>query len=105
MDQDQTLAARQGETRGSRIFSFKKGQKGDALIIAVRCQGKGELKVSVKTVHAAFPLACVDGEVSTTYNMVNMSGADKEGTVAVTAPSAVRWSMTIGRGEPPKEER
>ncbi|MFE5025562.1 hypothetical protein ACFRAO_20070 [Streptomyces sp. NPDC056656] len=59
----------------------------------------------MKTVHAAFPLACVDGEVSTIYNMVNMSGTDKEGTVAVTAPSAVHWSMTIGRGEPPKEER
>ncbi|WP_326779272.1 hypothetical protein [Streptomyces sp. NBC_01445] len=59
----------------------------------------------MKTVHAAFPLACVDGEASTAYNMVNMSGTDKEGTVAVVAPSTVHWSMTIGRGEPPKEER
>ncbi|QQM41146.1 hypothetical protein [Streptomyces liliifuscus] len=108
MDDSETVAGRQGETRGGGTFEFGEGEKGDALIIAVRCQGKGEIKVSVKPVNVGFPLECVDGEAgtttSTTYNQVGVAGVEKKGTVSVLAPSSVRWSMTIGRGKPAEAE-
>ncbi len=104
LDTTETLAGRQGETRGGSTFEFSEGEKGDVLIAAVRCQGKGEIKVSLKSVNVDFPLKCVDGEVSTTHNEVGVAGAENKGTVSVQAPSAVRWSMTIGRGEPPKAQ-
>ncbi|WP_406110239.1 hypothetical protein OG698_45855 [Streptomyces sp. NBC_01003] len=49
-----------------------------------------------------FPMKCVDGEVTTIYNQVGVAEVEKEGTVSVQALSTVRWSMTIGRGEPPE---
>ncbi|MCZ4511461.1 hypothetical protein O3Q52_25385 [Streptomyces sp. ActVer] len=112
LDDSETVVARQGETRGAGTFGFGEGEKGDALIIAVRCQGEGEIEVSVKPVNVGFPLECVDGEASTatstststTYNQIGVAGAEKKGTVSVLAPSSVRWSMTIGRGEPQRGE-
>ncbi|MFC8194417.1 hypothetical protein ACFUTV_03395 [Streptomyces sp. NPDC057298] len=97
LDDTETLAGRQGETRGGGTFEFLEGRKGDALIVAVRCQGKGEIKVSVRPVKVGFPLECADGEASTIYNEVRVAGAEKKGTVSVHGPSSVRWSMTIGR--------
>jgi hypothetical protein len=108
LDDSETVAGRQGETRGGGTFEFGEGDKGDALIVAVRCQGKGKIEVSVKPVNVGFPLECVDGEASTTtntatsttYNEIDVAGVEKKGTVSVLAPSSVRWSMTIGRGRP-----
>ncbi|MCR3725833.1 hypothetical protein FHS35_002681 [Streptomyces umbrinus] len=107
LDDSETVVARQRETRGGGTFEFGEGEKGDALIIAVRCQGKGEIEVSVKPVNVGFPLECVDSEAGTstsTYNQVSVAGVEKKGTVSVQAPSSVRWSMTIGRGEPEQAE-
>lgn len=107
LDDSETVVARHGETRGGGTFEFGEGEKGDALIIAVRCQGKGEIEVSVKPVNVGFTLECVDSEASTstsTYNQVSVAGVEKKGTVSVQAPSSVRWSMTIGRGEPEQAE-
>ncbi|MEU9785486.1 hypothetical protein AB0H92_31760 [Streptomyces phaeochromogenes] len=102
LDDSETVVARRGETRGGGTFEFGEGEKGEALIIAVRCQGKGEIEVSVKPVNVGFPLECVDGRAgtatSTAYNQVDVAGVEKKGTVSVLAPSSVRWSMTIGRG-------
>jgi len=102
LDDSETVVVRQGETRGGGTFEFGEGEKGDALIIAVRCQGKGEIEVSVKPVNVGFPLECVEGGATTTtstaYNQVDVAGVEKKGTVSVLAPSSVRWSMTIGRG-------
>ncbi|MBV1939166.1 hypothetical protein KUF83_21770 [Streptomyces sp. BV286] len=97
LDDTETLAGRQGETRGAGTFEFVEGRKGDALIVAVRCQGKGEIKLSVRPVKVDFALKCADGKASTTYNEVRVAGAEKKGTVSVHGPSSVRWSMTIGR--------
>jgi hypothetical protein len=105
LDGSERMAGRQPETRGSAGFSYAKGSAGDALIVAVRCQGAGTMKVEVKTVNVSFPLECLAGETTTTYHQVGVPGAEKPGTVSVTAPSGVRWSMTIGRGEPPAEGR
>lgn len=104
LDGAETLAGRQGETRGSRTLSYDQGRKGDALIVAVRCEGEGEMKVSLKPVRVSFDLECVEGEASTTYNQLSVAGVEKAGAVSVTAPSSVRWSLTIGRGEPPQQE-
>ncbi|WP_235457848.1 hypothetical protein [Streptomyces olivochromogenes] len=101
---DETLVGRQKVTRGNASVAFGQGRKGDALIIAVRCQGAGKIKVAVRSVHVSFPLNCLAGEVSTTYNQVAIGGADRSGVVSVEAPSAVRWSLTIGRGAPAQEE-
>ncbi|MET9563911.1 hypothetical protein [Streptomyces tauricus] len=104
LDDTETVAGRQGVTRGGGSFEFSAGEKGDALIVAVRCQGKGKIKVSVHPVNVGFPLNCVDGEASTTYNEVDVAGVEKKGTVSVLGPSSVRWSMTVGRGEPTEGE-
>ncbi|MFF8970333.1 hypothetical protein [Streptomyces sp. NPDC014995] len=55
-------------------------------------------------VHVSFPLECLTGEISTTYNQIAVTGVDRSGNVSVHAPSSVRWSMTIGRGVPAAEE-
>lgn len=47
LDSDETLAGRQKTTTGNASVTFSKGKKGDALIVAVRCQGKGTIKVTV----------------------------------------------------------
>ncbi|MFF7358335.1 hypothetical protein ACFZA1_37770 [Streptomyces filipinensis] len=104
LDPDETLAGRRTVTSGNATLAFTKGRKGDALIIAVRCQGQGTVKVAVRSVHVSFPLECLAGKVSTTYNQVAVGGADHSGVVSVEAPTGVRWSMTIGRGVPAEEE-
>lgn len=99
LDKTETLVARQSGTHGNRQIEFGGGKKGDALIVAVRCRGKGKINVTVNPAEVTFSLECLDGEVSTTYNQVGVTGVDGKGTVSVEAPSTVRWSLTIGRGE------
>ncbi|MGW5048843.1 hypothetical protein [Streptomyces griseoluteus] len=100
----ETLAGRQKATTGNAEVGFARGRKGDALVVAVRCQGAGTVKVAVRPVHVSFPLKCLAGKVSTVYNQMALSGVDRDGTVSVEAPSAVRWSLTVGRGAPAEEE-
>ncbi|WP_261386259.1 hypothetical protein [Streptomyces sp. BK340] len=104
LDADETLAGRQKATTGNASIAFAKGRKGDALIVAVRCQGAGRIKVAVRPVHASFRLECLAGKASTTYNQLDLGGAAHSGVASVEAPSSVRWSMTIGRGAPVQEE-
>ncbi|MEV6406506.1 hypothetical protein AB0M58_26690 [Streptomyces bobili] len=104
LDDGETLAARHGNLRGNHQLHFAKGKKGDALIVAVRCQGKGELNVEIKNLHSSFPLECIDKEVSETYNLLNVKGAEAEGDIFVRTSPTVRWSLTVGRGTPPEEE-
>ncbi|MFJ4205762.1 hypothetical protein ACIP2Y_39865 [Streptomyces sviceus] len=104
LDPDEVLAGRQQAISGNASMEFRAGKKGQALIVAVRCQGGGKMKVEVPSVHVSFPLDCVANEASTTYNQVMVTGVERSGTVSVTAPTAVRWSLTVGRGEPAQEE-
>ncbi|TGN80356.1 hypothetical protein E5082_23240 [Streptomyces griseoluteus] len=60
------------------------------MVVAVRCQGAGTVKVAVRPVHVSFPLECLAGKVSTIYNQVAVSGVNRDGTVSVEAPPAVR---------------
>ncbi|MGW5367503.1 hypothetical protein ACWER6_13565 [Streptomyces sp. NPDC004009] len=103
LDSGETLAGRLGVTTGNASIPYGKGRKGDALIIAVRCQGTGRMKVAVRPVHVSFPLTCRADRTDTVYNQVNVGGAGGSGVASVEAPSSVRWSMTIGRGAPPRE--
>ncbi|WP_369170515.1 hypothetical protein AB5J49_23075 [Streptomyces sp. R28] len=104
LDATETIAVEQSETRGNRSLEFGKGKKGDALIVAVRCQGEGTINVTVRPTDLFFPLECLDSEVSTIHHQVDIAGADDKGTVSVEAPTTVRWSMTIGHGKRAVEE-
>ncbi|AZQ40518.1 hypothetical protein EJ357_22175 [Streptomyces cyaneochromogenes] len=70
----------------------------------MRCQGEGTLNVTVRPTDVSFPLECRDSEVRTIHNQVDVAGAEDKGTVSVEAPTTVRWSLTIGRGEAAAEE-
>ncbi|WP_436998035.1 hypothetical protein [Streptomyces sp. enrichment culture] len=104
LDRSERMAGQQPETTGSAGFSYAEGAAGDALIVAVRCRGAGTMNVAVSTVSVSFPVRCLAGETRTLYNQVGLSGAEKPGSVRVTAPPGVHWSMTIGRGELPADD-
>ncbi|MFE3637270.1 hypothetical protein [Streptomyces sp. NPDC059168] len=104
LDTGETLAGRLGVATGNASIAFGKGGKGEALILAVRCQGAGRMEIAVRPVHVAFPLKCRTGRPTTIYNQVNIGGAENGGVASVEAPSSVRWAMTIGRGAPAPEE-
>jgi hypothetical protein len=67
------------------------------LAVLVNCQGKGTLKVEVRPMGLSFPLECVSTEVSSTYNEMRLKKGREHGVVSVTAPSSVRWSLTVGQ--------
>lgn len=104
LDADETLAGRQEMTSGNASVAYSKGRKGDALIVAVSCQGEGKIKVVVRSAHVSFSQLCVADKNSTNYNQVDLTGADRNGVASVEAPSAVRWSLTIGHGAAVQEE-
>ncbi|MET7480685.1 hypothetical protein ABZT17_41030 [Streptomyces sp. NPDC005648] len=104
LDNDEILAGRQKVTTGNANIAYQAGKKDDALIVAVRCEGGGKIKVSVQPVHVSFPLDCPTKEVSTTYNQVAVTGVERSGVVSVEAASGVRWSLTVGRGAPAQME-
>ncbi|XIG80453.1 hypothetical protein C1N81_44960 (plasmid) [Streptomyces sp. SGAir0957] len=55
--------------------------------------------------HAVLTAAQKKMFAQSSYRTVQLAlaGVQKAGTVSVTAPTKVKWSMTIGRGEPPEE--
>lgn len=81
---------------GNQEIDVKGGLKSGPLSIMVNCQGKGKITVAVKPVGLSFPLECVTGEVSSTFNQLSLKRARTQGTVSVTAPSTVRWAITVG---------
>lgn len=83
-------------TSGSAVREFGKGKKGDALFVEVSCRGEGTMRVVVRPVRRSFPVECSAGKDSTIHNEAAVAGADRAGTVAVRAPSAVRWAPTVG---------
>nr|WP_237540308.1 hypothetical protein [Streptomyces sp. SID4917] len=81
--------------RGNAILPLK-GEIGAGLLaIQVNCHGKGTLTVSLEPVGLSFPLECVNQEVSSTYNEMHLKRARSEGTVQITAPSTVQWSLMV----------
>ncbi|MYS99805.1 hypothetical protein SM007_03465 [Streptomyces avermitilis] len=78
-------------------MEIRGGIKAGSLAILVNCQGKGTLTVSVAPVGLSFPLECVEGEVSSTFNQLDLKSSRKSGVVTVTAPSRVHWALTVGQ--------
>ncbi|MFF3329520.1 hypothetical protein ACFYWX_08135 [Streptomyces sp. NPDC002888] len=83
--------------RGNRVMELDGGVRPGPVSIAVNCQGKGTLTVELKPVGLSFPLECVDGEVSSTYNQIALKKARKDAVLQVTAGSGVRWALTVGQ--------
>lgn len=100
------VVLRQNRTQGSAHLEFGKAEKGEgkALTVAVNCEGKGTIEVVLRPMDASFPMDCLDGEVTSIGNQFAIDDAERAGTVSVTATSGVRWSLSIGRGEPAEQD-
>ncbi|CAM5458065.1 hypothetical protein GCM10010378_52550 [Streptomyces viridochromogenes] len=94
---DGKVVAQAVNATGNREMDIRGGITAGPLSILVNCQGRGTLTVSVEPVGLSFPLECVEGEVSSTFNQLSLKRARDHGTVSVTAPSRVRWALTAGR--------
>ncbi|MFJ4522698.1 hypothetical protein ACIP4Y_17395 [Streptomyces sp. NPDC088810] len=94
---DGNVVVKAANVTGNREMDIKGGLKAGPLSVMVNCQGEGELTVRVEPAGLRFPLKCVAGEVSSTYNQLNLKHTRAQGTVRVTAPSGVRWAITVGR--------
>jgi hypothetical protein len=104
LDADSSVAGRRQVTTGNAEVPYSRGKKGDALTVAVSCQGKGKITVAVESVHVSFPLECGAHGSSSVVNQFALSEAERSGVVSVEASPAVRWSMTIGHGAPAQAE-
>lgn len=100
------VVLRQDGTRGSASLEFGKAKKGDGetVTIAVECEGPGRIEVVLRPMFTSFPMTCLDGEVSAEYNQFTVNGAVRAGVVSVTADPEVRWSLSVGRGDPAEED-
>ncbi|WP_371579344.1 hypothetical protein [Streptomyces sp. NBC_01314] len=100
------VVLRQDGTRDSASLEFGKAKKGDGktVTIAVECEGPGKVEVVLRPMNTSFPMTCLDGEVSGQYNQFTQEGADRAGVVSVTADPEVRWSLSVGRGDPAGED-
>ncbi|WP_248500463.1 hypothetical protein [Streptomyces sp. D2-8] len=85
------------DARGNRAVPLDGGVRSGPVSIAVNCQGKGTLKVELKPVGLNFPLECVAGEVSSTYNQIALKKGRKDAVLQVTAGSGVRWALSVGQ--------
>ncbi|MEV7679489.1 hypothetical protein AB0O64_13155 [Streptomyces sp. NPDC088341] len=93
--------------RGGEILLAAKSRQGNATLplakkigdgrlgVQVNCRGKGTLSVSVEPVGLSFSLECVAQDVRGTHNEIDLKRPATEGTVRVTAPSAVTWALTV----------
>ncbi|MEV0035345.1 hypothetical protein [Streptomyces sp. NPDC050804] len=93
--------------RGGEILLGAKSRRGNATLplakkigdgrlgVQVNCRGKGTLSVSVEPVGPSFSFECVAQDVRGTHNEIDLKRPTAEGTVRVTAPSAVTWALTV----------
>ncbi|MFI6492721.1 hypothetical protein [Streptomyces sp. NPDC050564] len=94
---DGKVVAQAANASGNRELEIRGGIKAGALSVLVNCEGQGKLTVSVQPVGLSFPLECVGGEVSSTFNQLGLKRSREQGTVNVTAPSSVHWALTVGQ--------
>ncbi|WP_274558750.1 hypothetical protein [Streptomyces spiramyceticus] len=83
--------------KGNQSLPLEGGVGSGELAIAVNCQGKGLIKITLEPVGLSFPQECKAGEVTSTYNEFALKRSRKDASVKVEVPSTVRWSMTIGQ--------
>ncbi|MEV0781947.1 hypothetical protein AB0I52_02930 [Streptomyces sp. NPDC050423] len=80
---------------GNAELPLEAGTGSGPMAVQVNCQGKGTLKVVIEPLAVSFPLECAEGEVSSTYNELALKRAHAEGSVRVSAPSGIRWALTV----------
>ncbi|WP_216591009.1 hypothetical protein [Streptomyces brasiliscabiei] len=93
------VVLRQNRTRNGAHLEFDKARQGEgkALTVVVSCEGEGTIEVALRPLGASFPMDCLEGEVSSIQNVFAVDEAARAGTVSVTGPSSVQWSLAIGR--------
>ncbi|MEU4068321.1 hypothetical protein AB0F25_39015 [Streptomyces wedmorensis] len=91
-----TLAA-VANVQGNMEIPLKGGVREASLSIMVSCQGKGTVTVTYAPSGLSFPLKCVEGMVSTTYNQIDLKHKRESASVSVQAPSSVRWAVSVGQ--------
>ncbi|MEU2063797.1 hypothetical protein [Streptomyces sp. NPDC013455] len=94
---DGKVVARAMGVGGGREMHLAGGSGRGPLSVLVSCQGEGKLTVRVEPAGLGFPLDCLAGEVSSTYDQVDLQRVRGQGAVSVVATSAVRWAVTVGR--------
>ncbi|MET8097645.1 hypothetical protein ABZV29_14385 [Streptomyces sp. NPDC005236] len=96
---DGKVVARTANAHGNAEIDVPGGIGPGSLSIAVNCEGRGTLNVSVDPTGLSFPLTCAAGKVSGILNRLDRRHADSHAhaTVTVTAPAGIRWSLTVGR--------
>jgi hypothetical protein len=94
---DGRALVRRANVRGSEELEIPGGLKAGHLAVLVNCQGEGTLTVSVRPVGLSFPLACVNGEVNSIFNQMDLTSSRTDATVKVAASSRVRWALTVGQ--------
>ena len=106
LDMAERVVLSQDRTRGDASLAYGRAEQGDGetVTVAVDCEGEGRIDVVLRPLAASFPLDCRDGEVTSVHNQFTLTGADRAGTVSVTAAPGVHWSLSVGRGEPAEQE-
>ncbi|MFD0368508.1 hypothetical protein [Streptomyces sp. NPDC127114] len=94
---DGTSLAEVANAQGNREVDLKGGVHRGPLGIIVSCQGKGTVNVTFAPSGLSFPLNCVEGQVNTTYNQIELKHERTSASVSVQAPSTVRWAMSVGQ--------
>ncbi|MFJ6833209.1 hypothetical protein [Streptomyces sp. NPDC091209] len=95
---DGGVVAKVANGHGNEEIDVPGGIGPGTLWIAVNCEGRGTLKVSAEPGGLSFPVACAAGKVSGVLNRLDLERGHRHapGTVTVTAPSGVRWALTVG---------
>lgn len=92
----QVLASTESR-HGNAALAIKDSLEKGSLAIMVKCEGKGQLIVSLKPAGVRFPLECIKGEVNTTYNQIDLKRGRESASIEVAAPSSVGWALTAGQ--------
>ncbi|MEW1777428.1 hypothetical protein [Streptomyces sp. NPDC086777] len=102
---DGEVVAQAANATGGREMQIKGGVGSGILSVQVNCEGKGRLTVTVEPLGLDFPFGCVDGQVNTIGNEMNMNGGTTRphtpGTIQVAATTGVHWAITVGHRDVP----
>ncbi|MER5473674.1 hypothetical protein [Streptomyces sp. NPDC002685] len=93
---DSTVVTKVANAHGNAEIDVPGGIGPGPLSIAVNCQGRGTLNVSVEPTGLSFPLTCAAGKVSGVLNRLDLGHDHDHATVTVTAPSGIRWALAVG---------
>jgi hypothetical protein len=99
-DIDGKVLVKRDAAHGSQSMDLPGGLSSGTFGISVNCEGKGTLTVTLRPVNLSFPLGCIDGQVSSTYNEIALKRKHTYGTLDIHAAPSVRWSLSAGYALP-----